>query len=151
MRHRIWQEPGDSTIKVTCYASDDPETIASANRTLIADGHIHPESEYLDTHDIHAILPAQQRFHDDCKLVGGAVLVDRDRAEARVMREVRALRDAALQASDGPMLRAQETGRNVEALRAHRQALRDLPQNTNLTQLSLDALAAYQPVIPVQP
>lgn len=143
MRHRIWQEPGDTTIKITCYADDSAETIASANRSLLGDGHIHPAAEYLDTDDVASVLPKQMRFLDDCQLVGGIVLVNRDKAEARVMKDVRAARDKALADSDIALLRAQESGKGVADVTAARQALRDLPATIDLSALSLDELAAY--------
>src|SRR6185369_5024846 len=133
MRHRIWQEPGDTTIKITCYADESEETFASANRSLLGEGRIDPAAEFLDTYDIASVLPTQTRFLDDCQLVGGIVLVNRNKAEARVLAAVRAERDKALIASDVLLLRAQEaqSPKAVAAVTTYRQKLRDLPDTAD--------------------
>lgn len=151
MLHRIWQEPGQS-IKITCFVSDDPGVIAQASQALIGDGHIHPDAVYLDTPAIDTVLPPQRRFLDAMELVKGAVEINRAKAEAKVLADLRAVRDQALTASDMLILRAQDVApANVPAIKVYRQALRDLPQTTDLTRLSLDALDAFTPVLPVQP
>lgn len=143
MRHRIWQEPGDTTIKITCYADESEETFAAANRSLLGEGHINPSATVLDTYDVASVLPKQTRFLDDCQLVGGVVVINRDKAEARVMRDVRAARDKALAESDVLLLKAQESGKGAAEATAARQALRDLPATIDLSSLTLDELAAY--------
>ncbi len=152
MHHRIWQEPGDTTIKITCYADDSPETAASANRSLLEDGRIHPAAEFLDTDQIETVLPSQRRFWDDSQLVGGIVIINRDKAEARVLADVRVERDRALVASDVALLRAQEVkSPKVPDLIAYRESLRNLPEVINLQAFTLDELANYQAVLPVAP
>jgi hypothetical protein len=82
-----------------------------------------------------AAVPDPVRHHrgewrwDDA---AGRVVVDPDLARAARWKRVRAIRDRLLDASDREWMRLTEVGSpaDVEALRAYRQALRDLPAQT---------------------
>jgi hypothetical protein len=152
MHARIWYEP-DGSVKVTVFPAGQPlDQCLAACRTLIQDGRVHPESASEDVLTREALvdrLPGSRAFRAHWRGHPGAgVRVDLPGARAQRMAEIRAQRDAALAATDGPMLRAQERGEDTTALAAHRQALRDLPLTV---QWDLDAirtpesLEAYRP------
>lgn len=79
--------------------------------------------------DCTAALPpkAHRRFRSCWRWQGSAVGVDMPLARAQRLGELRAQRDGLLADTDGPLLRDQEQGKDVSALLARRQALRDLP------------------------
>jgi Phage tail assembly chaperone protein len=88
----------------------------------------------------------------------GRAQVDLPLARAQRLAEIRAERDARLATSDAAMLREQEQGteQGVAALRAYRQALRDLPgdleQSVALQALEdVQALEAFAPPWPAPP
>jgi hypothetical protein len=76
-------------------------------------------------------VPADRRFRAAWQLgAEGAVAIDMGLARAVQLARIRAARDRRLAALDGPMLRALDQGdtATIEALKARRQALRDLPE-----------------------
>ena len=78
----------------------------------------------------------------------GGVHVDMPLARAQRMVEIRGARNARLTASDALMARArdQEKQAEIEALKAMRQALRDIPQHMDLTLINDPAeLEAFEP------
>lgn len=78
--------------------------------------------------------------------------VDMPKARLLRMGRIRTERDRRLVTSDGPYLRAVERGEDVTALKAYRQALRDIPQKTELTVAATpEALAALEAQWPVMP
>ena len=87
-----------------------------------------------------------RRFRNSWTHDGIGITVDLVKARAQRLGEIRIERDAALAATDGMLLRDQEQGKDVTALLARRQALRDLPARVeaDLARLrSADAIAAY--------
>lgn len=85
-------------------------------------------------------------FRDAWDVVGGAVVVDLPKARDVHMERIREARDAELEASDVEMTRALENGDDITALKAKRQALRDLPQTFDLTTAATaDELKALWP------
>jgi hypothetical protein len=78
-----------------------------------------------------ADVPADRRFRAAWRLAAdGAIAIDMGVARAIQLARVRAARDRRLATLDGPMLRALDQGdvATLDALKARRQALRDLPE-----------------------
>lgn len=79
---------------------------------------------------------------------GGQVQVDMPLARTIRMQQLREVRNQKLAESDGPMMKAMESGdqATIDALKAKRQALRDLPNTLDLNSIA-DAkiLAELQP------
>ena len=73
-----------------------------------------------------ATLPARE-FRQCWRYDGAQVKVDAALETVERWRRIRTERDTRLAASDGPILRANETGMQVQAWLAYRQALRDVP------------------------
>lgn len=105
------------------------------------------ESTRLPDTEAHE-LPAG-RFRDCWRRVeDGTVQVHLPLAREQRMAEIRAERNRRLQDSDGPMARANEIGtpEDIAALKAMRQALRDVPQAVDLEAVeSAEALEAFEP------
>lgn len=101
-----------------------------------------------------AAILSNRRFRNAWTVQAGVLTYDMTKARALRMTEIRRARDARLAASDGPMLRVQEQDKapEIAALKAYRQALRDVPQTTDLSSLTTpDALDAFEPVWPTEP
>lgn len=83
-------------------------------------------------------VPVDRDYRAAWAISGNAVVEDLVKARQVAMGRCRAQRDAKLAASDGAMLKAQETGtqQDVNAMKTKRQALRDLPATI---QAQLDA------------
>ena len=148
---RVWGEPDG--IKVTTFTSDDPAEIAAVAATLRHDGRVHPEATWLDLAPaaLPATLPVSAGYWRHCRLVDGAIHVNRDTMATQVLDQVRQERTRRLAASDGLMLRAQETKQKIAEWRAYRQALRDLPASLDLTALAPGDLEAFTPRWPESP
>ena len=82
-----------------------------------------------DAADLPADLEYRDAWRRDKTAAPNIVAVDLTRAKAIDMHKLRVARDGALQALDGPWMRAHAGGNTVEAERieAERRALRDLP------------------------
>ena len=95
------------------------------------------------------VLPSRA-YRDAWALVGGMVTHDMAKARAMKMGEIRAQRDVRLAATDGQFMLAQEkVPADIPALKAKRQALRDLPATVDLSGITdADALKAFAPVWP---
>lgn len=145
MKVRAFHKP-DGTVAVMHFAVDDPEIIERDTAAFLT-------AEPGSTHeDINKETLPSRRFRNcwtkDASKLGG-VAVHMDKARAQVLAEVRVKRDAALAATDGQMLRAQETGKQgeVSQLTAKRQFLRDLPATVEVQLNGLstpEALEAFQ-------
>jgi len=99
-----------------------------------------------------ATLPSR-RFRDAWTLTAGKVSHDLPKARALRLAELRAGRDILLAESDGPKLRALERGaaKEIAALDAYRQALRDLPAQAEAELAAIvrvEDLATYEPTWP---
>ena len=145
MHARIWYEP-DGVVRITTFApgiGDDDKLRACS--TLINDKRIHTQATWEDAESLEhlrALLPASRKFRDCWRQAPrGGVMVDLVRARTQRLVEIRAERDAALAATDGLMLRAQETGQDTTQLLAERQRLRDLPAKA---QADLDAFTTAE-------
>ena len=99
-------------------------------------------------------LPSRT-YRDAWVLSGGKVQHDMVKARQMRLAELRAERDAKLQASDGPYLRAQEQNNAAETnrLKVTRQRLRDLPNDPATTNAlgaitDPDALKGWTPSWP---
>jgi hypothetical protein len=151
----VWELP-DGTIRVTLPARAGLPLDAVAARTRQAVPELHAARRLADREP--GALP-ERRWRACWRHDGqGGVRVELPLARAQRLRELRAERDRRLAASDGAMLREQESGTpaGVEALRAYRQALRDLPavleQSGALERLEdAAALAAFTPEWPADP
>lgn len=85
-------------------------------------------SDYVHIGDCdRAELPPSREFRDCWRHDGTTIHVDPVLETEERWRRVRRERDQRLQASDGLMARAQETGVQERQWKAYRQALRDLP------------------------
>ena len=126
----------------TFYARVFAETIHK-NPSMQGLAHVDTEVDQLPT----------RRFRNAWR-VNGARHVEVDLPVARQIRmqEIRVERDAKLVASDGPLLRNQEQGKDVTALKAYRQTLREIPQTMDLMKATTpEELATLVPAWPVQP
>ena len=87
-----------------------------------------------------------RRFRNCWSHDGTAITVDLVKARTQRLGEIRAERDVALAATDGPLLRDQEQGKDVTAQLAERQMLRDLPAEAEMELsfcLSADEIEEY--------
>ncbi len=82
----------------------------------------------------YADLPKDRVFRDAWKKSGGSVVTDMPRARIIHMDRIRMVRDIELVNSDVELTRAMEEGESLTALKARRQALRDIPQTFDLKQ-----------------
>lgn len=108
-----------------------------------------------DVREVDAESLPGRRWRDAWKLGAQGCGVCPVKARDLCVAEIRAERDRRLEASDGPALRAQDRGKpaEIEAWRAYRQALRDLPAAvaTETAAYDPDSLAAYAPPWPSPP
>jgi Phage tail assembly chaperone protein len=133
----VWELP-DGTICVGKFLGGDPAAFLAR---VQADPALAGAQRLADPADADP-LP-ERRWRDCWRHRGdGQVHVDMALARARRLAEIRAERDLRLAASDGPMLREQEAGppERQQALRAYRQALRELPNDLERSG-ALEALA----------
>jgi hypothetical protein len=151
----VWQMP-DGTIRVTIPVDSLLSLDEIAARTQAAAPELRDAKRLPDCRA--ADLPSRRWRACWRADVAGRPGVDLPLARAQRMAEIRAERDRRLAASDGPMLREQEGGTppRVEALRAYRQALRELPneleRSGTLDRLPDPAdLAAFTPAWPAEP
>jgi len=98
-------------------------------------------------------MPTTRRFRNAWGRVGAKLEVDMPKARTQRLAEIRKDRDKLLDESDKDILRDQEQGGAKQAaLRAYRQALRDLPTTLNLDAiLTPEALNTFRPTFPVKP
>lgn len=99
-------------------------------------------------------LPAGPHFRECWAWDGTVARVDMDRARAAHLVTIRAARDSALAATDVRALRDMEAvGQVSDAVKAQRQALRDIPTAFDLSQATTpEALAAlWPPELPPRP
>lgn len=130
------------------FAESEEEWVARIKaNTLRKNPHLKGAKELPD-----ATLPTDRRFRNCWRCPDSEkVEVDMPLARAQRMAEIRAERDAKLHASDGPILREQEQGTKatVDALKAKRQALRDIPTTFDLEPITMpSALADFEPEWP---
>jgi hypothetical protein len=76
-----------------------------------------------------ADIPTDRTFRNAWERGGKSVVVNMPKAREIHMARIRARRNELLDASDKELARAQETGGDVRAIQARRQALRDVPQS----------------------
>ena len=99
-----------------------------------------------------ADLPGSRRFRNCWRDDGtGRLAVDMTRARDQRMSEIRAERDQQFASLDNEWMRATGQGKKAEAdaIEAKRQALRDIPQNTDLEAVATpEELEAFQPTWP---
>ena len=94
-------------------------------------------------------LPKDRYFRNTWRQAAGKVFVDMNLAKEQRMKEIRTERDKRLKDSDGPFMRAMEREEGANDLKAMRQALRDIPQNTDLSAINTpDELKAFKPEWP---
>jgi hypothetical protein len=138
--HRVFHK-ADGGVAVMHFATEDPELIERDTKSFL-------DSEPGATFVENAPFPVSRRFRN-CWTKGAAgVEVHMDKARAQVLAEVRVKRDAALAATDGQMLKAQEQGANTKDLAVKRQTLRDLPAAVEAQLAALatpEDLEAFQP------
>ena len=132
--------------------ADDAWALACLDKTIAK----HPEWQGFVATDVRVEDLPPRRFRNAWRADGrGAPSIDMPAARAIRIAEIRAERDQRLAASDGEMLREQETGgAKLAALRAYRQALRDVPTVTAPTIEAVgdpDGLAALEPDWPIRP
>lgn len=147
---RVWHRP-NGAIAIQNFVTDDPKLITRDCEAFLAEN---PAATFEDYPDLGNVpLPTTvRRFRNSWTKGPTGVVVDLDKARVQRLAEIRDERDKLLVASDGLMLRAQETGRGVVEMQTYRQALRDLPASINLsTHASDEALAAYAPAWPTLP
>lgn len=138
-------------------AGEDGEPVAMSDAEILADfiarGFL-PDG--AGDAAVAEIAPSSRLFRDAWRLDAGAVVVDLPAARDIHLARLRLARDAALEASDGPFLRALEAGdaEALEGLRTRRQALRDLPESVAAelqAAESADAIAALRPAVLDEP
>lgn len=112
-------------------------------------------ADALDVREIDATDLPPRRWRNAWKLGAQGCGVCPVKARGLAVAEIRAERDRRLDASDGPAMRAQDRGKpaEIEAWRAYRQALRDLPAQVAAETAAYDpdSLAAYAPPWPSLP
>ena len=94
-----------------------------------------------------------RKFRNQWRWDGAKIEPDLPLCREQVMAEVRAERDTRLAATDGEAVRNQERGQPDQALKDHRQALRDFPTTVQAAVDALTdaaALEAYAPAWPVR-
>ncbi len=101
-------------------------------------------------------LPSSRRFRDCWRPAGRTVDVDMSLARGQRLAEVRADRDARLQAADALTLKTMDSAvtDDQDKVRAYKQALRDLPATVQAdlgAAATPDALASYEPAWPATP
>lgn len=142
MARRIVYKQGDE-IRIVSPAQDDDEffnfVLEKDVKPNAAEWWIFDETEF----------PQDRYFRNAWHLdQNNKVGIHMGKAKNQKMEEIRLKRNAALDATDKEMAKLTEQGRNAEsnALKAKRQALRDLPQTINLEGLTPDQLKAFDPV-----
>lgn len=129
----------DGRVRVLHFATEDAALIERDTQRVLAE---EPGATYEDVD----VLPSR-RFRAAWTRGANGVTVDVQKARLQRVAEIRAERDKALAATDGPFLRDSEMGKDVSALKATRQALRDLPAKAmaELAEcVTADDVAAYE-------
>lgn len=139
--HRVFKH-ADGSIAVMVFATDDPSLVERDTKNHLE---ANPGAEMVGD-DLP--LPSR-RFRNAWTHDGAKVTPHLDKARAMVLDEVRVKRDAALAASDGEMLRAQEQGQPTGPISAKRQKLRDLPAKVAADIAGLNAEELEQYTAPV--
>ncbi len=97
-------------------------------------------------------MPSGRYFRNAWRWDGLACNVDLSAARSVKMEIIRGERNRRLAESDGLMNKANETGVKIQEWQGYRQALRDIPQNTNLSLiLDVPSLEAFSPSWPMKP
>jgi len=95
-------------------------------------------------------LPASRAFRNQWRHDGVSVKVNMALARVEKMKQIREKRNNLLAATDGEFLKQTETGGATSVLKAKRQALRSIPQTTDLSAIGTpEELEAFEPKWPV--
>lgn len=145
----VWQAQ-DGSLRITIPADPAADTDAVAAHALAVDPSLATCTRLADVD--HVDLPSR-RFRACWRHDGKTVAVALDLARAQVLAEVRAERNAKLDASDKEAARLADIGTAEQqaALKEKRQALRDLPVTVTADLAALDTAAdleSYKPVWP---
>ena len=146
----------DGTVAVDApieRIANDPDQLAAHIARLESQGYT-----ILNGNATGADLPNERagqsrKFRDQWRWDGAKIEPDLPLCREQVMAEVRAERDTRLAATDGEAVRNQERGQPDQALKDHRQALRDFPTTVQAAVDALTdaaALEAYAPAWPVR-
>ena len=155
MPHAILFVNPDDSVVTTVFTHDDAALIARDIAELQRPGAsgVQPGAtmwHYADHGALQVALPTDRYFRSCWRWRGTRVTVDLPLARAQRLTELRRDRDVALAATDGPLLRDQEQGKDVSVLLARRQALRDMPTSaqTEMNAISsADGLRLYTPEV----
>lgn len=144
----VWQAP-DGSLRITIPADPQADLNAVAAHALAVDPSL---AECARLPDVYAAELPSRRFRN-CWRHTDKVTVDVPLARGQLLAEVRVERNAKLDATDKEAARLADVGTKQEqdALKAKRQALRDLPAvvTSELDSLNTaEALEAYRPTWP---
>ena len=113
-------------------------------------------SNYVGLVDLPEAVWANRRFRLCWRHIGGRIAVDVSLARTQRLAEIRLDHDQRLEASDKDKARLDDVGtpEQIAAMKAYRQALRDLPATAQADIAALatpEQLDQYQPPWPVKP
>lgn len=95
-------------------------------------------------------VSTKRTFRNAWKLAGDKIVIDMPKAREIKLAEIRKERNAKLDALDKEFMKALSTKKDTKALEDKMQALRDIPQTTDLSSIaSPEALEAFQPEWPL--
>ena len=139
---RIAYKDVDGNVSVVCPTPDfikNGGTMAQFLERSLPEGAIFEELHKDD-------IPSDRYFRNAWKLDAG-ISVDRTKAEAIHMVNLRAQRDEMLKSEDIEYQKALEMrdDARMNAVAAKKKKLRDMPTDTDLSSLSLDELKAFVP------
>jgi len=140
---RIAYKDVDGNVSVVCPT---PEFINNGGTMAQLLEHSVPNNVIFE--ELHKDdLPTDRYFRNAWKLDGKKVGVDRPKAEAIHMGNLRVQRDAMLKSEDIEYQKALEMrdDARMNAVAAKKKKLRDMPTDTDLSSLSLDELKAFVP------
>ena len=81
-------------------------------------------------------IPSDRTFRDAWEQDGAKIKIDMPKARVIYMDKIRVVRNKELEKTDKIILRDEEQGKDVSALKTERQSLRDIPQNLDLESAS---------------
>ena len=136
---RIAYTQEDGTVAIVCPALQCPDVA-----TLLESVPEGAQHEVIHTD----FIPAERYFRNAWRL-GEGIEIDRPHAEKIHMDNLRKVRDEKLKAGDIEYQKALEMrdDATMNAVANKKQKLRDMPQNTDLSSLSLDELKYFIPAV----
>lgn len=142
--------PGDSRLHIDIPVRGRGEEsvkdskIEARAMALLKERHPGVEARFVKAIDV----PSDRTFRDAWTTKGAKVAVCMDRARDVHMSRLRGARNEKLKQLDAEQMRALGTGEGLERIEARKQALRDMPRDTDLSAAATpEALAATVPSV----